>query len=95
MQLNENSKHDFRVNIDHGSNCKLSSRQRMAGCYAGKISPVKYYPDRDYFAAQIVISTMVPGVSTAPTAVRVGKFDRSTQAIQASFISSLRVASAM
>ena len=48
-----------------------------------------------YFAAKTVISTSVPGVSTAPTAVRVGKFDLSTQAIQALFISSLRPASAI
>ena len=49
----------------------------------------------DYLAAQTVISTIVPGVSTAPTAVRVGKFPRSTQAIQASFIASLSAASCM
>ena len=61
------------------------------------VSPGKNSPQRksDYFAAQTVISTIVPGVRTAPTAVRVGKFPRSTQAIQASFIASLSVASCM
>ena len=49
----------------------------------------------DYLAAQMVISTSVPGVSAAPTAVRVGRFERSTQAIHASFIASLRLASAI
>ena len=51
--------------------------------------------DHAHFAAETIISTRVPGVRTAPTAARAGKFDRSTHAIQASFISSFRLASAM
>src|SRR4030095_3511195 len=48
-----------------------------------------------YLAAKTVISTIVPGVNTAPTAVRVGKLPRSTQAIHDSFISSFTEASWM
>ena len=46
-------------------------------------------------AAVTMISTSVPGVSAAPTAQRAGKFFLSTHAIQASFISFFRLASAM
>ena len=44
--------------------------------------------------AQTIISTRVPGVRSTPTAARAGRFFRSTQAIQASFISSFWVMSA-
>src|SRR5258706_6260606 len=60
----------------------------------GAINP-KLAPQIYHFAANTVISTIVPGVSTAPIAVRVGKLARSTQAIHDSFISSLRLASAI
>ena len=50
--------------------------------------------DTFHLAAQSIISTSVPRVSSTPTATRAGKLFLSTQAIQASFMSSLSLMSA-
>ncbi len=51
-------------------------------------------PDVGYLVAQTMISTSVSGVSSTPTAARAGRSALSSQAIQASFISSFRDRSA-